>query len=212
MKSARRFRILLVTALVAAAPALAATNAWQRVSSKEGVSVFRRAHEGTGVKEVRATGSIRAGWEKLEGIVDDVEIFQEIIPYMSSSDVISRQGDSVISHHVINVPKISPRDVVVRLSKAESTMPDGRKVLTINFVSVKGGPPPAAGIVRMASLMGRARMVAQPSGETTVDLRIYAEPGGNIPAALVNMATTYAAPMVIDNLETVAKGENLATK
>jgi hypothetical protein len=210
MNPRRRLSCLLVAVLVAAAPALAATNAWQRVSQKHGVSVFRRDHAGSGVKEVRALGRIDAGWEKLEGIVDDVVIFQDIIPYMSSSDVLSRQGDSVISHHVIDLPKVSPRDVVVRLSKQESTTPDGRKVLTINFTSVKGGPPPAAGIVRMESLTGRARMVAQPNGDTTVDLRIYAEPGGSIPATLVNMATTHAAPMVIDNLEAVAKGEKVA--
>lgn len=206
----RRPLSLLAALLVAAAPAVAGAG-WELVSKNDGVSVFRRDHAGSAVKEIRAFGSIDATAERLEDIVDDVKIFKKIIPYMATATVLNRGESFVVSHHRIELPMVEPRDVVVKLNKKESTTADGRKVLDIRFRSLDGaGPPPKAGVVRMETLTGRAKLTQNAAGGTDVEIRMHVEPGGKLPSQLVNMATQKAAPMVIDNLESVAKGGDSA--
>ena len=174
----------LVASLSAAAGAARADDGWRVVRDRDGITLERRAVEGSRFYEyrVRAHTTVAApiAVERIwRGIGD------ERSPTLKHRTVLERSGDELVVYDQIHAPVVSDRDVTIRLHKSA----DAHGGFEITFASASdAGPPPAPGYVRLAVVRGDWRIEPAAEGGSNLAYQCYSEPGGAIPAFLVRGA------------------------
>jgi hypothetical protein len=158
--------------------------AWRVVNERNGVTLERRAVEGSRYLEYRVhahtTVSAPAALTRIWGGIGD-----ERSPTVKHRTVLHRAEDELVVYDQIHAAVVSDRDVTIRIRKSS----DGHGGFEIAFESATDmGPPPAAGYVRLPMVRGNWRIEPTADGGATIAYRCYSEPGGAIPAFLVRGA------------------------
>jgi len=182
-------RALLAAALVAssfsaAAGAARADDGWRVMRDRDGVTLERRAVEGSRFYEYRVrahtTVSAPVAVERIWSGIGD-----ERSPTVKHRTVVRRAGDELVVYDQIHAAVVSDRDVTIRIRKSA----DGHGGFAIAFESTSAlGPPPAAGYVRLPVVRGSWEIAPAADGGSEIAYRCYSEPGGAIPAFLVRGA------------------------
>jgi hypothetical protein len=172
---------LVAFALSTPAGAAASDDGWQRVRDKDGVTLEKRAVDGSRFLDYRARGHSTASPEAaVMKIWGDIGGPQS--PTIKKRTVVRRTDDEVVVYDQIHAPVVSDRDVVIQIRKVA----DGRGSFEIQFQSAPElGPPPAKGYVRLPMVRGRWRIDPDGAGGSHVQYTCYSEPGGSVPAFLV---------------------------
>ncbi|MCU1281556.1 MAG: hypothetical protein JWM53_5102 [bacterium] len=157
---------------------------WKVVHERNGVTLERRAVEGSRYYEYRARAHTTVGAEaalmRIWGGIGD-----ERSPTVKHRTVVHRAEDELVVYDQIHAAVVSDRDVTIRIKKAR----DGRGGFEIAFESTADmGPPPAAGYVRLPVVRGDWRIEPTSDGGSDIAYRCYSEPGGAIPAFMVRGA------------------------
>ncbi|MGZ3426662.1 MAG: START domain-containing protein [Polyangia bacterium] len=184
MAAARMFAAAAWIASLGVAGGARGDEAWRVVHERSGVTLERRAVEGSRYYEYRArahtTVSAPAALMRIWSGIGD-----ERSPTVKHRTVLFRAEDELVVYDQIHAAVVSDRDVIIRIRKSG----DGRGGFDIAFESTASlGPPPAAGYVRLPMVRGSWRIEPAPDGGATIAYRCYSEPGGAIPAFLVRGA------------------------
>jgi len=181
-------RALLAAAFVASLSAVAgavhADDGWRVMRERDGITLERRAVEGSRYYEyrVRAHSAVSPA-VAVERIWSGIG--NEHPPTVKHRSVVRREGDELVVYDQIHTPVVSDRDVTIRIHKSG----DGHGGFDIAFESASElGPPPAAGYVRLTVVRGSWHIEPAAEGGSNIAYRCYSEPGGAIPAFLVRGA------------------------
>lgn len=181
-------RALLAAAFVASlfggARPTHADESWRVMRERDGVTLERRAVEGSRYYEYRvrahSTASPAVAVERIWSGIGN-----EHPPTVKHRTVVRREGDELVVYDQIHTPVVSDRDVTIRIRKSA----DGHGAFDISFESASDvGPPPAVGYVRLPVVRGSWRIEPAAEGGSNIAYRCYSEPGGAIPAFLVRGA------------------------
>ncbi|MCU1282436.1 MAG: hypothetical protein JWM53_5982 [bacterium] len=180
----RRLAAAALLATFSVAGTARADEAWRVVHERNGVTLERRAVDGSRFYEYRArahtTVSAPAALTRIWGGIGD-----ERSPTIKHRTVVRRAEDELVVYDQIHAAVVSDRDVTIRIRKVA----DGGGVFDIAFESTAElGPPPAAGYVRLPMVRGSWRIEPTADGGSNIAYRCYSEPGGAIPAFLVRGA------------------------
>lgn len=174
--------------VLAAAPAIAAD--WEFLFEDEGIKVWRRQVEGSDFVAFRGRGLVKAPILKVAAVIRDADRETEwmencaaarTVRFLSATDAIvyNRTGSPV--------PLISDRDTV--LKTWTEVVPD-KKTVWVRFEQTKDAAAPVVdGVVRMPVLKGHWRMVQKGAYSTELEYQVQADPGGALPAWLVNLVS-----------------------
>jgi hypothetical protein len=176
--------LALVASFAAAASAVRADDGWRVMHERNGVTLERRAVEGSRYYEyrVRAHSTVSAA-VAVERIWNGIG--EERSPNIKHRTVVRKSDDELVVYDQIHAAVVSDRDVTIRIHKAA----DGHGAFDILFESTgELGPPPAAGYVRLPMVRGAWRIEPVADGGSNIAYRCYSEPGGAIPAFLVRGA------------------------
>lgn len=173
-----------VASLSATAGAVQADDGWRVVRDRDGITLERRAVEGSRFYQyrVRAHTAVSApvAVERIWSGIGD-----ERSPTIKRRTVLKREGDELVVYDQIHAAVVSDRDVTIRIHKSA----DGRGGFDIRFESAAElGPPPAAGYVRLPLVHGSWHIAPASDGGSNIAYQCYSEPGGAIPAFLVRGA------------------------
>lgn len=171
-------RALLILFLAAGA----AHADWEKFANEDGVLVEWRKVEGSRVREIRASGEIDQPLAKLVAALRDLEHFAEFMPPTESVVILSRTPLRL--HVTINPALVSRRDycldVTWQISATEAVS---------RWTQVADGcPPPKKGVVRHRRTDGSWHLRALDGGRTFVEYQAITDPGGSIPAWIVDRA------------------------
>ena len=201
-------RAVVVVVAFFAAAGLHAAEPWEEVARAEVLGrplvVYSRTVKDSDVREVRGVGSFDAPPWIIKNVIDDVVHYKDFMPYTKVSDVLSRHDGYMVSYQRIATPIVDDRDYTIRIFD-ESTEDAAGKVIWKNRWSEanKLGPPPADGAVRVGINEGYWLLEDLDGGRRTKAMYyIYTNPGGGLPAFIVNAANTQALP---DLYKAVAK-------
>jgi hypothetical protein len=178
-------RVLLPAALVVSFAATPhADEGWRVTHEKNGITLERRAVEGSRYYEYRVhahtTVAPAIAIERLWSGIGD-----ERSPTIKKRTVLKRADDELVVYDQIHAAVVSDRDVTIRIRKSA----DGKGGYDVVFESTGDmGPPPAAGYVRLPTVRGSWHIEPAPEGGSNLSYRCYSEPGGAIPAFLVRGA------------------------
>lgn len=163
---------------------------WKLAKEEDGIKVYTRLPEASKLEELRATVRIKTSLSAFTALLKDVPGYKEWAYNCVESELVKVICDTVqcyYTHSDLPWP-VSDRDLVFRSSLKQDPL---TCVIKTNSYSVHDMMEEKDKIVRIKE--GRTSWMATPQKGGVVDVEYFAtiDPGGSIPAWLVNSTITY---------------------
>ncbi len=185
--------------------------AWKLDAENDGVKVYARAHPGSDVREMKATGVIDAPPQAVWKNIRDYEGYPKNMPYVVEAKVLSRtEGDrDVLFYSRLETPLVSSRDYIIAL-KDESDWHDGQGYLKVTWTvapkEADAQVPEKKDVVRVRVNDGYWLLEPRDEGKKTLaTYYLFTNPGGSIPVFIINSANGIAVPKVFDRIRASVK-------
>ena len=191
MKRIRYHILLLLSALLLMNPSgmraqVDTTSDWKLEKDKNGILVYTRATETSKFKEYKSIVEMDASPGKLLEILLDVEAYSEWMAHVKEAEILKKEGENrFYIYSEVSVPWPFDNRDEVTLSVVERQPETGE--ISINITIIPDFIPEKSGKIRMPSGDGLWIFTPLNNGKTRVYHRFGGDPGGNIPAWIVNM-------------------------
>jgi len=173
---------------------------WVEVSNTPKLKVYCRSRPGTSIKEYQVAGIIAAPNWVVENVLADAESYPQFMPCVAECKILKRDPSGYVSYQRISAPMISDRDYVLRIRVDERHSATGTTYIRHWGVEPKNAVPERSGVVRIK--INDGSWTLEPLGdETKATYCIYSDPGGAIPATLLNLANRSTLPKVFAAVE-----------
>ncbi|HEY0244139.1 MAG TPA: START domain-containing protein, partial [Mucilaginibacter sp.] len=181
----RKLSLILVLIIWRLSPALAQA-AWKLNTDKDGIKVYTSFIPDSKIKAVKVEGTFNATPAQLVALLMDVNTAADWLYHTKISTLVKQVSPTEIYYYSeVNLPwPVQNRDFVAHLIVSQD--PDS-KVVTIEGPTVTGLVPQKQGIVRITDASGKWVITPTGNNQIKVDYSIHLDPGGSLPAWLVNM-------------------------
>ena len=156
---------------------------WKKSLEKDEITVYTRKSATSKFHEFRAETLMEGSLDRFKEIISDVDGYVSWQPDCKAATLIERKNENDFIYHMdIKVPfPFEKRDMVQQIQIAEST-----NRLTVQIISRPEKVEEQKKCVRMVEADGTWELTVLPSGKIKVDFQYHGNPGGDIPAWLVN--------------------------
>ncbi|MGR5143359.1 START domain-containing protein [Photobacterium sp. DNB23_23_1] len=161
---------------------------WKNVRDRKDIQVYNRAIEGSDFKEFMAQTTINANLSTIIAVFNDTNAgieWVENVDEMHTEKVISDSETITVTYSKAPWP-VADRDAIV-LNK--TTQDPDTLVVTIQQEGTPDYLPLKDGVVRVKSLTSRWIFTPVSDSVTHVHYQVLTNPGGNLPAWLINMVS-----------------------
>lgn len=180
------FRFIFFCLLTVASFNIAAQRVWTLKKDADSVKVYTSHTEESAFKSIKAIFTVNTTMSQLASMVWNVDGYDQWQYNTIVCKVLKKINDrEMIYYAEIEAPwPVSNRDMVVRL---KITQDENTKVMTIDTVSEPTFIPDEEDLVRVP--MSKAQWIVTPLGKNKlkVEYTILIDPGGSVPAWMVNM-------------------------
>ncbi|WP_295720144.1 START domain-containing protein [Mucilaginibacter sp.] len=162
---------------------------WKLSTEKEEIRVYTSIVPDSKIKAVRVECDLKATASQLVALLMDVKTSPDW-EYHTKSCVLLKQVSSTELYYYSEISLPWPaenRDFVAHLIITQN--PD-TKVVTVEGPAVPGFVPVKKGIVRVVNSSGKWIITPAGADQLKVEYTIHVDPGGSVPAWLVNMFAT----------------------
>ncbi|HEY6901537.1 MAG TPA: START domain-containing protein [Puia sp.] len=162
---------------------------WKLKSDKEGIAIYTRTPSDSKFKAIRVVCELDATLSQLVAVILDVNTGAEWV-YSTKTSVLLKQisPSELLYYSEVSIPwPASNRDFIARLKAVQDTH---TRVVTIYGPTEPGYIPAKKDIVRVQKSEGKWVITPLAKGRVRVDYTLKADPGGSLPAWLVNMFVT----------------------
>ena len=194
---------LLFALCINAAPAQTTDN-WTLKKDNDGVRIYTADYKNSKIKALKVECEFDATPTAATAAVMDIKNSKQWIYSTETAYVVKRVSPSDIYYYtLIKMPlTVSNRDYVGYLVVHQDPK---TKVVTIIGSCVEGFVPRKKDAVRVLNSPAKWVLTPQSTNRVKVVYTLHADPGGSIPAALVNMFTTKAPSETFQKLKTELK-------
>lgn len=181
-------RFLLTVSLFLAGVAHAAAEEWSLARDRDGIKVWTREVPGHPIRAFKATMTVNSTLTSLLNLILDTESASRWVYRTNRIELLERDVDKAT--FVIRVETNFPwplmnRDVIVAGSIEQDEV---TKAVSVSSYSVRREEyPPAPGYIRMPNMEGNWTLRPVGDGRIEVTMLGRADPGGSIPAGIVNL-------------------------
>jgi hypothetical protein len=163
---------------------------WLEVRNDDQIDVHRRHRAGGSLDEFRGVGVVEAPIAGVLALLDDTEHRIEWLGNTAANQRIERTGkyDELFYTRTKAPWPVSDRDAVA--SAHLSFDPAAHEIRIDMQTATHPAWPPQKGVVRMPSFTGHWSFKPEHDGAwTRIEYQVHADPGGHLPAWVVNLAT-----------------------
>ncbi len=198
--------------LVLAIPFFGQDGDWKLKNDRDGLRVYYRKPDDSNVNEIRIETRLPGSLSSVIAVLKDVPAYSSWIYNCESAQRLKPPRDQAGLYYCeIDFPwPLSNRDFIAR-----STIRQDAKSKKV-FIEVSGDPdyrPENEGLVRIETLQIHYELTPLRSGEVDMIYELKSEPGGSIPAWLVNMFVSKGPTETIKGLrEMIARPEYLTAR
>jgi hypothetical protein len=191
-------RILIIVFLLAVNTASAQIN-WHLNSEKDDMKIYTGTVPDSKIKAVKVECVFHATLSQLAAVLLDVNTAAEWLYHTKSASLVKQVSPSEIYYYSeISLPwPAQNRDFVAHLTITQNPV---TKVMTIDGPSVTGFVPVKSGIVRVNNSKGYWVITPLANTQIRVEYSLHVDPGGALPAWLVNMFATEGPFKMFKNL------------
>ena len=188
MKSERGIAVvgLLLLFMMFYQVSFAQLNDWKLVREDEGINVFSRIGETSSIKEIRITCSVKSSMEHLESFLSDVPKYADWVYKCDTSLLLKQISNTEIIYYItLNFPfPMTDRDLVIHSKHSI----DSLGVYRSHSKASTEFPTEASDFIRISQFESTWEITPQSEGNLFIDYFAHSDPGGDIPAWLINMA------------------------
>lgn len=186
--------------MVLAAASASAQNDWKLSADKEGVKIYTSIVSDSKIKAVKVECDLNTTPSQLVAVVMDINSATDWVYHVKSAKLIKQVSPSELYYYSeVSLPwPVANRDFVAHLIV---TQDPASKVVTIDGPAVQGFVPVKKGVVRVDNSFGRWIITPVGTGQVHVQYTIHTDPGGAIPAWLVNIFATDAPLKIFEGLK-----------
>jgi hypothetical protein len=198
--------LLLSTLAAPAFPTTVLAEEWTLAKQENGIEVYTRPVEGSGIKEFKAIAEVDSSVDGILNLLRDSNRFHTWFPNTPSSKLLGVNGDVRYQYSTMGTPwPISDRDNVLR---SESKRHETSGVVDILVTVAPDYYPEQENLVRVRKAQGAWHLEPLAPQRSRVTFTMHLEPGGGIPEWMIN-ARIVATPFeALTNLRTKT-GEKL---
>lgn len=162
---------------------------WKLKENKDGIRIYTKAVENSNLKAIRVKVAVQATVSQLVAIILDINSAKDWVYSTKSATLLKQVSPSELYYYSeVALPwPITNRDFVAHLT----TTQDARtKVVTIDGPVVHNYVPEKKDIVRVNNSYGKWVLTPLQNNMVAIDYTLETDPGGSIPAWLVNLFAT----------------------
>jgi len=178
--------LLLVTLLLALSP-LAHSSDWKPVYEKDGIAVAKKVLPDSNLMPFRGEGVVDVHISKLVGVIKTAGLGPDWVDLQVKSEERHRESDEaaiIYNKYDLSWP-VSDRDY---LMQQRTTYDADKKVVTVTYESIEDPRWPADDCcVRAVAVRTFWKFVYVSPTQTKIEVEVYTDPKGALPAWLVNM-------------------------
>lgn len=165
------------------------TEAWEKSLEKDGVIVYTRSVPYSSIKEYKAMVVVQASLSRVLSVFNDISNYPNWMHFCQEAKMIKEISPKEKYIYLKLQPSgpVSPRDVVV-YAKIHKDIQS--KAITIKLKNKPDVKPKRKGIVRIPKLKGFYKIQPIKSGKLEITYQQFVDPGGSVPAFLVNTTIT----------------------
>lgn len=200
-------RLHLIIFLSIATVICIAQEKWTLKKNENGIAVYTRKLNSEKFKEIRVICEFEASADKLIEILQDVNHHKDWVYKTTQSYLISRKNkDTLFYYSKIDLPwPASNRDAVVQLSFRRDTV---HKNLVIAVRSIPNLLPEKSNLVRVPYSLGLYDVTTLSGNRIKIDYTLSVNPGGSLPAWLVNYTATIGPYNTFKKLKELVEKKN----
>lgn len=178
---------------------------WTLVKDQDGIQVYARQFKDSAIREVRAVTHIPVDANAVASMLANPSLRQKWQPNCSRAYLYgSTSADEQIIYYSLDMPwPVENRDVVMSFKWNRDAAAGGH--ITITGTSMSGLVPTQKGYVRITEAIERWDLISDKKGGMTVQLTSHADPGGPIPAWLINSLSVDMPFGALSRLKTLAE-------
>lgn len=175
---------------------------WRRVAARDGIRVYARTVPDSKIKAMKAECVLDAGVDEVVALLLDVSAAERWVCHTKSCRLIKRVSDTELFYHTeVSLPwPLDNRDFVTHLRVIRS---ESSPIVTIEAPAVPGVTPVREGVVRISNSINRWVLHPLPNARVRVEYTLQVDPGGHIPAHVVNMFACRAPIETFQNMRKV---------
>ncbi len=194
-------KALFIPLLIALGLHTASAQNWKLSTEKDGIKVYTSMMTDSKIKAIKVECDINATPAQLVALVMDVNTAPDWVYHVKSAKLVKQLSPAELYYYSeVSLPwPAQNRDFVAHLIVSQD---QDTKVVTIDGPAVPGLVPIKKGIVRIDNSIGKWIITPTGSNQVHVEYSIHVDPGGSLPAWLVNMFATDAPLQIFRNLKT----------
>ncbi len=198
--------VIIVAILIFIVPGIAGDDniPWELVKDENGIKVFTRENNGSQLKEFKGITQINTSLASLITLYYDRESYHEWFFACENSMLLKEISfRERYFYTVTGAPwPISHRDIIIHSILTQN--PDSKEVL-ITEVGIKNFIPENTDMVRVTEMEGFFKFTPIKDDVIEVTYQCYSNPGGILPAFLINTAAVDCPFVTLSNMKSIVK-------
>ena len=183
---------------------------WELKKDKDGILIYTKHIEGSGLKAIKATTTFNASLETCAAILRDIEHLTDLFPDTKVAKKISQSENDQVHYLEMDAPwPVTDRDGAFRLVYTYNA---ATQTLLVDAKMVPDAYPIQDGYVRLSKGGGSWTFKRIDATHTTLDYYFHGEPGGNIPVWLANSVVEENPLRLLKNFHNLVKLERYQGK
>jgi hypothetical protein len=164
-------------------------DSWTLKTNKDGIAIYTKTIENSNYKGIRVKCAVPATLSQFVAVIMDVNTATEWLYSTKSSTLLKQVSPAEVYYYSeVGLPwPLSNRDFVCHLTVKQDPH---TKVVTIDGPVVPDYIPAKNGIVRVTRSSGKWIITPGDDNMVNIEYTLEADPGGSIPAWLVNLFVT----------------------
>lgn len=162
---------------------------WTLKTNKDGIAIYTKTIENSAYKGIKVKCSLQATLSQFVAVIMDVNTATEWLYSTKSSTLLKEVSPAEVYYYSeVGLPwPLSNRDFVCHLTAKQDPR---TRVVTIDGPVVPDYMPEKNGIVRVKHSSGKWIITPAENNMVNIEYTLEADPGGSIPAWLVNLFAT----------------------
>ncbi len=163
------------------------TTDWELKKNESGILVYTRQTENSAFKELKSVMYIKSSLSSVIALLADYDSYPQWVYKCGQSFTLKKFSDTACIHYqTVTAPwPISNRDFVVNVKQAQD---EKSKIITITTTSNPTYIPLKDKIVRITKFNASWVLTPLNYGKVQIKYQLLVDPGGSLPAWLVNLA------------------------
>ena len=187
MKNTKTASLFLFSLLFITLSSFQNTYNWQLKKIENDISIYTRTPENSKYKELKAVYQIKTSLSSIIALLNDFESFPKWVYRCEKSMALKKDSDNhIIRYQTVVAPwPVDNRDMILEVNSFQDKK---TKIVYQKVNSIPDYIPLVKGHVRVREFRALWTLIPLKNGFVEVNYELLVNPGGNIPAWLVNLA------------------------